>query len=152
MAPIPRSLSTRFTAFGLATVVTYVIASVFHTQTVLFGLTSLGVTVQFQDRLRVTGGDLYGLLAYSFIIAVGLLIAFAVMGLLGRFLAISAWIRYPFGGALAMLTLLLVMKSIFAITPIASAREGLGLILQCSAGLVGGLVFAYFLDKADSRR
>jgi len=144
-----RSLSTLFTGFGLSAVVTYVLASVFHTQTILHGLTSLGITVSFMDRLRMTGGDLSGLMAYSFVIAIGLLIAFSVMGLLGRGLPLSPWVRYPVGGVLAMLTMLLLMKAVFSITPIASARDLPGLLLQCSAGLIGGLVFARVLVTAD---
>lgn len=100
------------------------------------------------DRLRMTGGDLSGLMAYSFVIAIGLLIAFSVMGLLGRILPLSPWILYPIGGVLAMLTMLLVMKAVFSITPIASARELPGLLLQCAAGLVGGLVFTRMLVRA----
>ena len=144
-----RSLSTLFTGFGLSAVATYVFASVFHTQTILHGLTSLGITVSFMDRLRMTGGDLSGLMAYSFVIAIGLLIAFSVMGLLGRSLPLSPWVCYPVGGVLAMLTMLLLMKAVFSITPIASARELPGLLLQCSAGLIGGLVFARVLVSAD---
>lgn len=142
--------STLFTAFGLSVVSAYFVASVFHTQTILHGLTSLGIRVSIVDRLRMTGGDLSGLMAYSFVIAIGLLIAFVVMGLIGRFLPLSAWIRYPLGGVLAMLTMLLVMKAVFSITPIASARELPGLMLQCSAGLIGGLVFAGMLNRAKS--
>lgn len=93
----------------------------------------------------MTAGDLSGLMAYSFVIAIGLLIAFSIMGLLGRILPLSPWIRFPIGGMLAMLTMLLVMKAVFSITPIASARELSGLVLQCSAGLIGGLVFARVL-------
>ena len=144
-----RSLSTLFTGFGLSAVATYVLASVFHTQTILHGLTSLGITVSFMDRLRMTGGDLSGLMAYSFVIAIGLLVAFSVMGLLGRSLPLSRWVCYPVGGVLAMLTMLLLMKAVFSITPIASARELPGLLLQCSAGLIGGLVFARVLVSAD---
>ena len=145
MTSTKRSLSTLFTGFGLSAVATYIVASIFHTQTILHGLTSLGVSVSFMDRLRMTAGDLSGLMAYSFVIAIGLLIAFSIMGLLGRILPLSPWIRFPIGGMLAMLTMLLVMKAVFSITPIASARELSGLVLQCSAGLIGGLVFARVL-------
>jgi len=144
-----RSLSTLFTAFGLSAVTTYVCASVFHTQTVLSGLTSLDIPVTLSDRLRMTFGDLSGLMAYSFVIAIGLLIAFVVMGLVNRMIPISPWVRYPIGGALAMLTILLAMKAVFSITPIASARDVTGLFFQCVAGLLGGAVFAKIVDRKD---
>jgi hypothetical protein len=136
-------------AWLLAGLVTYVLASVAHTQAVLAGIVSLGVPVPFEDRLRVTAGDIAGLYMYGVIILIGLAIGYSVMGLVGRWLRMSDWLRYPLGGALAMLTILLSMKLALSITPIAGARELSGLAMQCLAGGIGGWVFSRLLRRVS---
>lgn len=136
-------------AWLLAGLVTYVLASVAHTQAVLGGIVSLGVPVPFEDRLRVTAGDLAGLYLYGVVILIGLAIGYSMMGPIGRWLRLSDWFRYPLGGALAMLTILLSMKLALSITPIAGARDLSGLAMQCLAGGIGGWVFVWLRRRAS---
>ena len=130
-------------AFIAALIVTYLLASVSHSQVVLAELAALGIDIAPIDRIRMTWGDLLGLYNYALIIALGLALAFAMMGLLNKLWPINAWIRFPLSGALAMLALLLLMKSLLLITPIAGARGTGGLFLQCLAGFIGGFVFVW---------
>jgi hypothetical protein len=128
-------------SFAMSVVVTYTLASVAHTQQVLSGLLELGVLIPLVDRIGMIAGDWIGLYLYMAVIAIGLLIAFSVMGLLRRVLPVPRALLYAIGGALAMLVILVTMRELGPMTPIAGARGGLGLFLQCVAGAIGGVVF-----------
>ncbi|MFT4728962.1 MAG: hypothetical protein ACI9UN_003475 [Granulosicoccus sp.] len=128
-------------SFALSVVVAYTLASVAHTQQVLSGLLQLGVHIPIADRIAMIAGDWIGLYLYMVVIAIGLLIAFSVMGLLRRVLPVPRALLYGFGGALAMLVILVSMRELGSLTLIAGARGALGLFLQCVAGAIGGVVF-----------
>ena len=128
-------------SFAMSVVVTYTLASVAHTQQVLSGLLELGVLIPLADRIGMIAGDWIGLYLYMVVIAIGLLIAFSVMELLRRVLPVPRALLYAIGGALAMLVILVSMRELGPMTPIAGARGGLGLFLQCVAGAIGGVVF-----------
>jgi len=135
-------------SFGVATLVTYTLASVAHTQQVIGRLRDLGVTVGMGEWLRVAAGDWLGLYLYLAVIAVGLAIAFSVMSVVGRFMPGQHSVLFAFGGALAMWVMLFSMKELGSITPIAGARGTVGLLLQCTAGVVGGFCFAWLKNRA----
>ncbi len=130
-----------FGRFLMAVLVTYIIASVSHTYFVLNGLVSVGVNIDLSSRVSTSLSDIFGLVAYAGIIALGFLIGFGVMGLIRRFYKLlPPWV-YPLAGILAMLCIHIAMFPIFEVTLIAGARTTLGLVAQCAAGMVGGWVF-----------
>ena len=131
-------------SFAMSVVVAYTLASVAHTQQVLSGLLGLGVSIPLADRLAMIAGDWIGLYLYMAVIAIGLLIAFSIMGLLRRIVPVPRVLLYGVGGALAMLVILVSMRELGSLTPIAGARGAVGLILQCVAGAIGGIVFGWF--------
>ena len=107
--------------FVLAALVAIILACALNTQMVIAALEAAGASIPFDRRLGMTGGDLLGLAPqYGAVIA----------------------------GAAAIAVALTAMKISFdGIEPIAGARGGLGLALQCLAGVVGGLVFASMARK-----
>lgn len=133
--------------FAVSVLITYTLASVAHTQQVLAGLLQLGVQIPLGDRLFMFAGDWAGLYLYLLVIALGFLIAFVILALLKRILSISAPILFAIGGALAMLCILVSMRELASLTPIAGARGMLGFSLQCLAGAVGGGMFGVSLAR-----
>lgn len=137
-----------FISFAVSVVVTYTLASFAHTQQVLSGLLQLGVLIPVADRIAMIAGDWVGLYLYLAVIAIGLLLAFAVMALVRRVLPVPGWLIYAVGGALAMLVILWSMRELGSLTPIAGARGALGMSLQCLAGATGGAVFGISLTRS----
>ncbi|QPG05209.1 hypothetical protein IT774_13930 [Salinimonas marina] len=130
-----------------AWVVTYVLACVFHSQRVIHALTEVDVKVAVSERLSMSAYDLWGLLpSYGAAIALALVLSMMVVALLLRWMQPSSLIAAlvaALGGAMAMLVMLLSMQPIMGVTLIAGAREITGIMLQCFAGAVGGVVFQY---------
>lgn len=124
-------------------VIAYTLAGFAHSQQVLSELLKLGVIIPLADRIVMIAGDWVGLYLYMAVIAIGLSIAFGVMALVKRVLPVSGVLLYTVGGALAMLVILVAMRELASLTPIAGARSVLGLSLQCLAGAIGGAVFGY---------
>lgn len=135
-------------AFLAAVLVTFVLASVAHSHFVMQWLRDLGVEIPGAVALRTTLGDLRGLAtAFLPIVAVALLLGFAVAALVKRFLPSLAGVAYPTGGAAAMAAMLGIMHAAFKMTPIAGARDALGWWLICLAGAAGGVVFALLAQR-----
>ncbi len=133
--------------FLLAAIVTFVLASISHTQFVLFELSQVGVEIDFASRASASLQDLAGFLpAFAPVIAIGLLIGFSFITWLKNKFKFSFQGLYPLAGALSLLSIHALMHPILEITLIAGARSVAGLIMQMVAGFVGGVVF-YLLRK-----
>ena len=133
----------RVGAFFIAVLVSYALAAVAASQSALARLPEMGVPVTFAKRIAVTAHDLAGM-ASSFLplIAVSLLIAFPVAGLLGRYVRASRAALYMLAGGVGLVCLHLGLQLAFGIVPVAAARTVLGLLVQGICGAVGGYVFA----------
>jgi nucleoside recognition membrane protein YjiH len=139
--------------FLIASIVGFLFASMLHTQSVLAGLSDIGVVIPLMDRLSTTGKDLVGLApTYGVVILIALGIAFSVAGLLNKKLNTKAWYLYPLAGGLAFLVMLLAMQPILNVTLIAGARGTAGLIMQIIAGVIAGLCFASLLSSKTKLR
>ena len=69
--------------FLIATILAFVLASLFHSQFVMAELTSVGVNISFNDRLSMSLDDLISLYpTYAVVIAISLLLSFIVCSLL----------------------------------------------------------------------
>jgi len=122
--------------------VSFIVASLFHTQSVLYRLSQLGTQIPINARVESILNDLIGLApSYGLMLLVGLSIAFFVTSLLLRKTGISSVLLYCLSGFVAVLVILLAMQPILNITLLASARGYLGFFFQCSAGALGGLLF-----------
>ncbi|WP_102795848.1 hypothetical protein [Bowmanella denitrificans] len=136
--------------FFLAWLVCFTLASLMHSQFVLAGLAQQNITISFSDRYQMTLSDWWGLLpTYGAVIAIGLALAFLVVGLLRRhYMRLPAWL-YALAGFVALLSIHLAMQPIMDITLIAGARGELGLLTQALAGLAGGWIFCLTTPKAQ---
>lgn len=130
-------------AWFAASMLTFVLASIFHSQFVLLGLTQINVDIPISQWLGMTFSDILGLsLSYGIVIAIALLICFGVSTAVAKYWRIlPTWI-YPLLGALTIAIMLAAMQPILNVTLIAGARSTMGFLFQCVAGLMGGYVFA----------
>ncbi|TRY30584.1 hypothetical protein [Aliiglaciecola sp. M165] len=140
-----------FVDFVAAVTACFVLASLFHTQSVLYRLIELGVDIDFSTRLSTSLDDMIGLFpAYGGTIFLALLIGFSVAALIQKIIKRSVPELYLLAGCFAMLTALLAMHPILNITLIAGARSSFGMGLQSIAGIFGGWVFMYQRKRANA--
>jgi len=134
--------------FLLSVLFTFVLASLFHSQFVLFELTRLGIEINFTTRIDSSLDDMLGLLpGYGPITLVSLLLGFMLINLLNKFIFMPRYWRYSVAGLLAMFTAHMAMYPIFNITLVAGARTTIGLLCQCLSAAAGGWIFAYSLTN-----
>lgn len=131
----------------IASAATFILASALQTQAVLSGLLNIGAEIPISLRIQTIFVDLIGLFpTYGLVILLGMLIAMAVASLLISKLPstpqTARTLVYATAGALAMLCILLAMYPILNVTMIAGARGWSGLLSQCIAGAIGGIIFA----------
>ena len=128
--------------FLIAVICSYTLASIFHSQFVLSALSDIDIHISLADRLSMTLSDLLGLApGYGSVILISLALGFLIVNAISKWLQPIPAIRYPIAGALAIGGALLAMQPLLNVTLIAGAREPLGFVCQCVAGLVGGWVF-----------
>lgn len=147
------------TRYGVALVgawfATVVIATTIGTQIVLAELTALGVSIPLEDRLATTWHDFLALgiipgeafgFTYGMLLAIGLLIAFSVAGLVAmvvtRWLPKSRPIVFAVAGGVAIGTILLAAQQVFGVTLFSFARSTTGVLSQVLAAAIGGWIFA----------
>ena len=129
-------------AWLLASICTFVFASIAHSQFVLLELVNIDIAIPIGDWIGMTLSDIIGLsLGYGGVICVAMLLCFGLLSLINKRFKLPIW-RYIIFAALAMAVMLLAMQPILNVTLIAGARTTMGFIAQCCAGLVGGYVFA----------
>lgn len=117
-------------------------ASIAHTQFVLYELAQLSVDIPISTWLSTTLKDVVGLLpGYGAIIMIGLLLGFTIMAAVNRWTKLPKPIAYAIAGALSLAMIHLLMHPLFNITLIAGARSFFGLICQILCGALGGFVF-----------
>ena len=136
-------LGYRLISFLLAGLVAYVIAVLLYTQINLSNLTDLGIDVSFSDRLGAAWHDLLSMTGMYFpIMLVALLVAFSLAAIVIRFLPNLRILGFVVAGTVGVLALVLFFSSFLGTNPIAVTRSSLGLLSQCGAGGMGGLVYA----------
>ncbi|NVJ61694.1 MAG: hypothetical protein HWE27_14970 [Gammaproteobacteria bacterium] len=132
--------------FLLATLVTFALASIAHTQFVLFELSQLSIEIPFTTWITTTLNDLVGLFpGYGGIILIGLLIGFCFMWGINKLTKLPRPVAYSVAGALSLISIHLLMHPIFNITLIAGARTFWGLLTQVLCGAIGGYLFGKLL-------
>ena len=131
------------TAWIAASIGTFVLASIAHSQFVLIELIAIDIQVPLADWLRMTLDDLVGLsLTYGLVITLTMLLCFGILSLIHHKLkSLPVWF-FVLGGGLAIAIMLLAMQPLLNVTLIAGARTSIGFLCQCIAGVLGGWVFA----------
>lgn len=137
----------------LAAVLTaYLLASTAATQHVVSSLSSMGVHVDFGDRIAMTLGDMAGMAGMFLpLVAFGLLVAFLFTALLCRWLDHWRMPLYLLAGATALIGIHISMNLAFDLTPVASARSPVGVFVQGIAGAAGGFVYLQLNDLLFGR-
>ena len=136
-------LGFRLISFLLAGLAAYVLAVLLYTQINLSNLTDLGIDISFSDRLGAALHDLLSMTGmYLPIMLVALLVAFSLAAIVIRFLPNLRILGFVVAGTVGVLALVLFFSSFLGTNPIAVTRSSLGLLSQCGAGGIGGLVYA----------
>jgi len=134
-------------SFLVSWLLTFTLASLFHSQYVVNQLVNVGVVVGFNDRVNLILEDWLGLLpTYGAIIAIALAIAFLVTWFIAKKMNKQGTQLFVIAGVVAFATALIAIESIMNITIIAGAR-GWGFYAQLCAGAVGGYVFAKLIKE-----
>ncbi|KTF09581.1 hypothetical protein [Pseudoalteromonas sp. H103] len=135
-------------SFLVSWLLTFTLASLFHSQYVVNQLVNVGVVVGFGDRASLTLDDWLGLLpTYGAIIAVALAIAFFATTKLNKKLQKYGTQLFVIAGIVAFAIVLIAIESIMNIHIIAGAR-GCGFYAQLLAGAVGGYTFSHLIKTA----
>ena len=143
MVDMVTRLGYKLISFLLAGLVAYVVAVLFYTQINLSNLTDLGIDISFSDRLGAASHDLLSMTGMYFpIMLVALLVAFSLAAIVIRFLPNLRVLGFVLAGIVGVLALVLFFSSFLGTNPIAVTRSSLGLLSQCGAGGMGGLVYA----------
>jgi len=141
-------LARRFGAWLLSVAVTYLLASVTATQSVVNALTRMGLDIPIGERLAMTGQDIIGMASMFLpMVAFALLIAFMTSALLCRWLSRWRLPLYLLAGAVAVVCIHLGLNLAFGITPVAIARTAGGLLLQALAGAAGGFTYLFLTRR-----
>ena len=134
-------------SFLASWLLTFTLASLFHSQYVVNQLVNVDVEIALSDRISLTLADWLGLLpTYGAIIAIALAIAFTVAQ---WFAKKHPNLRSPLfivAGLTAFSVVLIAIESIMNIHIIAGAR-GWGFYTQLLAGAVGGYVFSVITQR-----
>jgi len=132
----------------LAVVVSYLLASITATQSVVSSLFEMGVAVGFSERIGMTIRDIAGMAGLFLpMIAAAFLAAFLVAAMLCRWWPQWRTPIYIVAGAAGLVTIHLTLNLAFGITPIAIGRTAGGLLIQGLAGAVGGFIFLSLTQK-----
>lgn len=132
-------------AFLASVVGCYFVATTSASGHVLSQLSDLGVELSTGQQLAHVSHDWLGFTGIFLpVIVVGLLVGFVVARLLLKIDALAnlTTLAYVAAGAVAVLSIHLILNQQFDMHPIASSRTGLGLLMQAVAGAVGGWLFA----------
>jgi hypothetical protein len=143
---ILRFLAGRLAAWLLAVGAAYLLAVLTATQSVVARLRDMGVAIGLADRLSMSLSDITGMASMFLpMVAFALLAAFLTAALLCRWVRRGRLALYIVAGAVAVVTIHLLLHLAFGITPVAVARTAGGLALQGLAGGAGG--FVYFVTR-----
>ncbi|MDO6546869.1 hypothetical protein [Pseudoalteromonas carrageenovora] len=134
--------------FLVSWLLTFTLASLFHSQYVVNQLVNVGVVVSLSDRINLSLDDWLGLLpTYGAIIAIALAIAFLVTAKLTKNIKQYNMALFIVAGITAFAVVLIAIESIMNIHIIAGAR-GWGFYMQLLAGAVGGYTFSHLIKTA----
>ena len=139
-------------SFLVSWLLTFTLASLFHSQYVVNQLVNVGVVVGLSDRASLTLDDWLGLLpTYGAIIALALAIAFFVTAKLNKKVKKYSTQLFVIAGIVAFAIVLIAIESIMNIHIIAGAR-GWGFYAQLLAGALGGLAFSQLVKATKNQK
>ena len=126
-----------------AVLLSYSLASLFSTQSVVASLYDLDIPVTWAERWQMSLHDLAAMAGMFLpMVAAGFAIALPMAAWLGRRLPARRSLLYALAGAAGLIAIHLSLETAFDLIPVAGARTPLGLAAQAVAGAVGGYCFA----------
>ena len=133
--------------WAAAVVTGAVFGSLVQSQHSVAAIARIHEPVAFGDRLAVIGHDLLHFApTWGLIVALGLIVAFALASLLGRRWPSLRAVLFPLSGLVAVLTALLVMDAMLPVTIVAAARDMLGQVLLGLGGALSGWVYLRIVE------
>ena len=139
--------------FLAALVSAYVVAVLGYSQLNLGALVELGMPVTGGVRFDTFLHDLVGMTAlYLPILAVALLIGFAVAAVILRWTPHIYTLGYISAGFVAVFVVDFALQAAFGTHPIAVTRTLMGLLSQCLAGALGGYIFSLIVGPSYRAR
>ena len=133
-----------------AVVLTYVVASVLTTVSVLGHLNTMGAPVSATHYFSVSWHDLLGLSSsYLPLIIIAFVLALPVAAGLTRLWPAQRLLLFTLAGFVAIVALHMTMKAVLGVTGIAAARTMGGLMLQGLAGAAGGYLYGRLSARAS---
>ncbi len=141
-------------AWVLAVLVTAATSSVFQSQFNIARIAALDEPVSLRTRLEMTLFDLVSFApTYAIIVALGLVIAFVVAGLLTRRRTGAGRAGlFALAGAVAIGVALWLMSAMLPVTVISAARSTFGFVALCLAGALGGWLHAAVMARGVARQ
>lgn len=129
----------------LGSFVTTLIGVSLQTQNVIARLNDIGADIGIGQRVSMTVYDIIHLgSVYLIFVSVGTLIAYSLGLWVYRLAGFGRSIVFAVAGGTTLLVMLLLIKEVyFGVHILAGARDGLGILMQMTAGAFGGLVFAW---------
>ena len=141
----------RILAFVAASLGGYTTAVLAYSQLNLSNLTDLGVAIGLGDRFATFAHDLVSMTSmYLPIMAAALLVAFLFATLVLRWVPHLRTTGYVLAGAVGMLALILFFKVLMGTNPIAVTRTVVGIVSQCLAGAVAGIIYVRLSSVVSS--
>jgi hypothetical protein len=129
-----------------AVVVTSVLGSIIQTQFNLSRIADLDGPISVVDRLQVTGFDLISFApTFAIIVALALLIAFLVAGMLARWVGNARNSLFMLAGFVAIAAALAIMSAMLPVTAIGATRSLPGFLALSLTGVVGGWLYVQML-------
>jgi hypothetical protein len=143
-------LLKRVGAYLAAAIVTTLLGTVVQTQFNLAPLAGFGAPVPAGLRLEVMARDLAGFApTFGALTLAAFLIALPVTGLIRRRIVRGRAALYALAGAVAIATMLVLMKAALGLNAIAAVRGAGGFATLVIAGAIGGWVFARLSEIRD---
>jgi len=135
----------------LAVLATAALGSIVQTQFNMAAIRALGAPVSLLEQFQATAQDLMGFAPlWAALVAISLLVAFLIAGLLQRLRpSVAAWL-YPLAGLAALAALIGLLHLVLPMTPIAATRSIAGSLLMALPGLLGGWLFVRLRDSSAS--
>ena len=147
-----RFLKRSVLPFFISWLITFLLASLFHSQYIVNQLVNVGVVIKFNDRVDLILHDWIALLpTYGIIIAIVFLIAFTVTAFIVRKFKQLHIQLFIVAGVVSFALMLIAIESLMNINIIAGAR-GWGFYAQLFAGAMGGLAFAKLSQVKHNKR
>jgi hypothetical protein len=138
--------------FIVAVLFASLLTSLVSTQIVMSELNNFGIQVSLTDRLYTTAKDLLGLGGTLFIlIAPGFLIGFIVAKYAHRLIGGNRTLWYITAGFTSFPITLFLIKYFMVVTPLASARTSIGMLLIACCCMLSAWMFANISASINSK-